>query len=80
MYPLLRFAKEIVPVSVPQRKGDPVIVDRDVRGIMRPDPAAARIADTVAVNRDRVAVRKTNTVQNRQIDPVRADQDVITPA
>ncbi|HSB89656.1 MAG TPA: acetyl-CoA C-acyltransferase [Anaerolineales bacterium] len=26
-----RFAEEIVPVSVPQRKGDPVIVDRDER-------------------------------------------------
>jgi 3-oxoadipyl-CoA thiolase len=45
-----RLAKEIVPVSIPQRKGDPVIVDRDehprdtsiealakLKGIVRPD-------------------------------------------
>jgi acetyl-CoA C-acetyltransferase len=45
-----RLAKEIVPVSIPQRKGDPLIVDRDehprdtsievlakLKGIVRPD-------------------------------------------
>jgi acetyl-CoA C-acetyltransferase len=33
-----RFAEEVVPVEVPQRKGDPVVVDRD-EGI-RPDTTA----------------------------------------
>ncbi|MFL5798829.1 MAG: acetyl-CoA C-acetyltransferase [Actinomycetota bacterium] len=37
-----RFADEVVPVEVPQRKGDPVVVDRD-EGI-RPDTTAESLA------------------------------------
>jgi acetyl-CoA C-acetyltransferase len=37
-----RFAEEVVPVEVPQRKGDPVVVDRD-EGI-RPDTTAESLA------------------------------------
>src|SRR4029079_16600932 len=33
-----RFSKEVVPVSIPQRKGDPIVIARDAP--IRPDPPA----------------------------------------
>jgi acetyl-CoA C-acetyltransferase/3-oxo-5,6-didehydrosuberyl-CoA/3-oxoadipyl-CoA thiolase len=44
-----RFADEIVPVSVPQRKGDPIIVDRDEHP--RPDVTSEQLAGLRAVFR-----------------------------
>ncbi|MGR3363402.1 MAG: 3-oxoadipyl-CoA thiolase [Maritimibacter harenae] len=43
-----RFADEIVPVSVPQRKGDPVIVDTDEHP--RPGTSAEKLAGLKGVN------------------------------
>lgn len=42
------FADEIVPVSVPQRKGDPIIVDKDEHP--RPGTDAAKLAKLKGVN------------------------------
>jgi 3-oxoadipyl-CoA thiolase len=49
-----RFAQEIVPVSVPQRKGDPIIVDTDER--------PRRDTSMEALGRLRPAFRKDGTV------------------
>src|SRR6266699_413067 len=37
-----RFAKEIVPVSIPQRKGDPIVISRDEA--VRPDTTPEALA------------------------------------
>ena len=49
-----RFADEIVPVSIPQRKGDPIVVDRDEH------PRAGTTADSLA--RLKPVFKKNGTV------------------
>jgi len=49
-----RFANEIIPVAIPQRKGDPVVVDRDEQ------PRAGVTADSLA--KLRPAFKKDGTV------------------
>ncbi len=49
-----KFAEEIVPVSIPQRKGDPIIVDTDER--------PRRDTTMEALSRLRAAFRKNGTV------------------
>ena len=46
-----RFAKEVVPVSIPQRKGDPVVVAKDES--VRPDTTPEGLAKLPAVTKDR---------------------------
>jgi acetyl-CoA C-acetyltransferase len=46
-----RFSKEIVPVSIPQRKGDPIVVSKDEA--VRPDTTAEALARLPAVTRDK---------------------------
>ena len=46
-----RFSKEVVPVRIPQRKGDPVVVDRDEA--IRPETTVESLARLPAVTRDR---------------------------
>ena len=46
-----RFSKEIVPVSIPQRKGDPVVVSKDEA--VRPDTTPEGLARLPAVTRDK---------------------------
>ena len=46
-----RFTGEVVPVSIPQRKGDPVVVARDES--IRPDTTPEGLAKLPAVTRDR---------------------------
>jgi acetyl-CoA C-acetyltransferase len=46
-----RFSKEIVPVSIPQRKGDPVVVSKDEA--VRPDTTSEGLARLPAVTRDK---------------------------
>jgi acetyl-CoA C-acetyltransferase len=46
-----RFSKEIVPVSIPQRKGDPIVVSRDEA--VRPDTTPEALAKLPAVTRDK---------------------------
>ena len=46
-----RFSKEIVPVSIPQRKGDAVVVSKDEA--VRPDTTAEALAQLPAVTRDK---------------------------
>ena len=46
-----RFSKEVVPVSIPQRKGDPVVVARDES--IRPDTSIEGLAKLGAVTKDR---------------------------
>jgi len=49
-----KFAEEIIPVSIPQRKGDPLIVDTDER--------PRRDTSLEALSRLRPAFRKNGTV------------------
>jgi acetyl-CoA C-acetyltransferase len=44
-----RFSKEVVPVSIPQRKGDPVVIAKDEA--IRPDTTAEGLARLPAVTR-----------------------------
>jgi acetyl-CoA C-acetyltransferase len=44
-----RFSKEVVPVSIPQRKGDPVVVAKDEA--IRPDTTAEGLAKLAAVTK-----------------------------
>jgi len=46
-----RFSKEIVPVSIPQRKGDPVVIAKDEA--VRPETTPETLAKLPAVTRDR---------------------------
>src|SRR5215468_6726287 len=49
-----RFGKEIVVVSIPQRKGDPIVVAKDEA--VRPDTTAETLAKLPAVTRDKGGV------------------------
>ncbi len=53
-----RFAEEIVPVSIPQRKGDPVLVDTDEHP--RPDVTPAALAKLRGVNGPNLSVTAGN--------------------
>jgi len=57
-----RFAAEVVPVAVPQRKGEPVVVDRDegVRG----DTTAASLAKLKPIMKDGVVTAGNACQQN----------------
>jgi acetyl-CoA C-acetyltransferase len=46
-----RFSKEVVPVSIPQRKGDPIVIAKDEA--IRPDTTAESLAKLAAVTRDK---------------------------
>jgi acetyl-CoA C-acetyltransferase len=46
-----RFSKEVVPVSIPQRKGDPIVIAKDES--IRPDTTAESLAKLPAVTRDK---------------------------
>src|SRR5437867_3678121 len=46
-----RFSKEVVPVSIPQRKGDPIVIARDES--IRPDTTPEGLARLPAVTRDK---------------------------
>ena len=46
-----RFSKEVVPVSIPQRKGDPIVIAKDEA--IRPETTAEALAKLPAVTRDR---------------------------
>jgi acetyl-CoA C-acetyltransferase len=46
-----RFSKEVVPVSIPQRKGDPVVIGKDES--IRPETTAETLAKLGAVTRER---------------------------
>jgi acetyl-CoA C-acetyltransferase len=49
-----RFSKEIAKVTIPQRKGDPIVVEKDEA--FRPDTTAAVLAKLPAVTKDRSGV------------------------
>jgi acetyl-CoA C-acetyltransferase len=49
-----RFAKEIVPVSIPQRKGDPIVISKDEA--VRADATAETLAKLPAVTREKGGV------------------------
>lgn len=53
-----KFADEIIPVPVPQRRGDPVIFDTDEHP--RPDTKAERLASLAGVNGDGSTVTAGN--------------------
>ena len=53
-----RFADEICPVTVPQRKGGPIIVDRDEHP--RPDTTAAQLAKLKGINSPELSVTAGN--------------------
>jgi acetyl-CoA C-acetyltransferase len=57
-----RFAEEVVPVSVPQRRGDPIIVDRD-EGI-RADTTAETLAKLKPMLKDGVSTAGNSSQQN----------------
>jgi acetyl-CoA C-acetyltransferase len=46
-----RFSKEVVPVSIPQRKGDPIVIAKDEA--IRPDTTAESLAKLPAVTREK---------------------------
>jgi len=46
-----RFSKEIVPVQIPQRKGDPIVIAKDES--VRPDTTAESLAKLAPVTKDR---------------------------
>jgi len=46
-----RFSKEVTPVSIPQRKGDPIVVAKDEA--IRPDTTAETLGKLPAVTRDK---------------------------
>jgi acetyl-CoA C-acetyltransferase len=46
-----RFSKEVAPVSIPQRKGDPIVIAKDES--IRPDTTAEGLARLGAVTKDR---------------------------
>ena len=46
-----RFSKEVVPVSIPQRKGDPIVIAKDES--IRPDTTAEGLAKLGPVTRDK---------------------------
>jgi acetyl-CoA C-acetyltransferase len=46
-----RFAKEVAPVTIPQRKGDPVVIAKDEA--IRPDTTPESLAKLPAVTRDK---------------------------
>jgi acetyl-CoA C-acetyltransferase len=46
-----RFAKEIVPVSIPQRRGEPIVMSKDEA--VRPETTPESLAKLAAVTRDR---------------------------
>jgi len=49
-----RFSKEVAPVSVPQRKGDPIVIAKDEA--IRPDTTPEGLAKLPAVTRDKGGV------------------------
>jgi acetyl-CoA C-acetyltransferase len=57
-----RFAEEVVPVSVPQRRGDPIIVDRD-EGI-RADTTVETLAKLKPMLKDGVSTAGNSSQQN----------------
>lgn len=57
-----RFADEVVPVSVPQRKGDPVLVERDEG--FRPDSTAESLARLRPLMKDGVVTAGNASQQN----------------
>ena len=46
-----RFSKEVVPVSIPQRRGDPIVISKDES--IRPETTAEALAKLGAVTKDR---------------------------
>ncbi len=46
-----RFSKEVVPVTIPQRKGDPIVIAKDES--VRPDTTRETLAKLAAVTRDK---------------------------
>ena len=46
-----RFSKEVVPVTIPQRKGDPIVIAKDES--IRPDTTPESLAKLAAVTRDK---------------------------
>ncbi|MGH7740718.1 MAG: acetyl-CoA C-acetyltransferase [Candidatus Eiseniibacteriota bacterium] len=46
-----RFSKEVVPVSIPQRKGEPIVISKDES--IRPDTTAEGLAKLGAVTKER---------------------------
>jgi len=46
-----RFSKEVAPVSIPQRKGEPIVISKDES--VRPDTTADVLAKLPAVTRDK---------------------------
>ncbi len=46
-----RFSREVVPVTIPQRKGDPIVIAKDES--IRPDTTLETLAKLPAVTRDR---------------------------
>src|SRR5438876_1092214 len=46
-----RFSKEVVPVSIPQRKGDPIVIAKDES--IRPDTTPETLAKLAAVTKDK---------------------------
>jgi len=57
-----RFAEEVVPVSVPQRRGESVVVDRD-EGI-RPDTTAESLAKLKPMVKDGISTAGNSSQQN----------------
>jgi acetyl-CoA C-acetyltransferase len=57
-----RFADEVVPVPVQQRKGDPVLVERD-EGV-RPDTTAASLAALKPMMKDGISTAGNSSQQN----------------
>jgi acetyl-CoA C-acetyltransferase len=57
-----RFADEVVPVSVPQRKGDPVVVSRD-EGV-RPDTSVETLAKLRPIMKDGIVTAGNASQQN----------------
>ncbi len=49
-----RFSKEVVPVSIPQRKGDPIVIAKDES--IRPDTTAEGLAKLGPVTRDKAGM------------------------
>src|SRR5690606_39369292 len=57
-----RFADEVVPVSVPRRKGDPVVVSRD-EGV-RPDTSVETLAKLRPIMKDGIVTAGNASQQN----------------
>lgn len=71
------FADEVVPVTVPQRKGDPLVVDRDES--MRPDTSLEKLAKLKPVFRQGGSVTAGNSspINDGAAALVLASEDVV---